>query len=94
MWRHITGNSTDNGQWTTGKCIARRVPVAYLYLLSSPQGNGWAAAGMLRVLGMVQNSQYSYKMKKQSDSKDLVGCVSEIHNGINPHLVSSPWHST
>ncbi|KAI1793356.1 glycosyl hydrolase family 88-domain-containing protein [Ganoderma leucocontextum] len=64
MWRHITGNSTDNGHWTTG--------------------NGWAAAGMLRVLGTIQNSQYSKKMKQQS--KDLAGWVSEIHTGIYPHL--------
>ncbi|PIL32528.1 hypothetical protein GSI_05231 [Ganoderma sinense ZZ0214-1] len=64
MWRHIAGNSSDNGHWTTG--------------------NGWAAAGMLRVLGTIQHSQYSKKMKNQA--KDLVGWVSEIHNGMYPHL--------
>lgn len=25
MWRHITGNSTDNGHWTTGKRIRARI---------------------------------------------------------------------
>ena len=40
---------------------------------------------MLRVLGTIQHSQYSKKMKKQA--KDLAGWVSQIHNGIYPHLV-------
>ncbi|KAI0367867.1 hypothetical protein BV20DRAFT_529608 [Pilatotrama ljubarskyi] len=47
-------------------------------------GNGWAAAGMLRVLGTIQNSQYAKNMKKQA--KDLTNWVSEIHDGIYPHL--------
>ncbi|CDO71771.1 hypothetical protein BN946_scf184923.g1, partial [Trametes cinnabarina] len=50
-------------------------------------GNGWAAAGMLRVLGTIQNSQYAKNMKKQA--KDLSGWVSEIHGGIYPHLRSN-----
>ncbi|TBU36627.1 glycosyl hydrolase family 88-domain-containing protein [Dichomitus squalens] len=64
MWRHIAGNDSDTGHWTTG--------------------NGWAAAGMLRVLGTIQHSQYSKSMKSQA--KDLAGWVSQIHNGIYPHL--------
>ncbi|KAH9850434.1 Six-hairpin glycosidase-like protein [Lenzites betulinus] len=47
-------------------------------------GNGWAAAGMLRVLGTIQHSQYSGSMKSQA--KDLTNWVAEIHTGIYPHL--------
>ncbi|KAI9065704.1 hypothetical protein FKP32DRAFT_1567367 [Trametes sanguinea] len=50
-------------------------------------GNGWAAAGMLRVLGTIQHSQYAKKMKNQA--KDLTNWVSEIHGGIYPHLRSN-----
>ncbi|KAI8976355.1 Six-hairpin glycosidase-like protein [Trametes punicea] len=50
-------------------------------------GNGWAAAGMLRVLGTIQHSQYAKSMKKQA--KDLTNWVSEIHGGIYAHLRSS-----
>ena len=42
---------------------------------------------MLRVLGTIQHSQYAKSMKNQA--KDLVGWVSEIHNGMYPHLVRS-----
>ncbi|RPD56883.1 hypothetical protein L226DRAFT_538351 [Lentinus tigrinus ALCF2SS1-7] len=47
-------------------------------------GNGWAAGGMLRVLGTIQHSQYAKKMKNQAN--DLRGWVAEIHDGIYPHL--------
>ncbi|KAI0822092.1 Six-hairpin glycosidase-like protein [Trametes gibbosa] len=47
-------------------------------------GNGWAAAGMLRVLATIQHSQYAKNMKNQA--KDLTNWVSEIHTGIYPHL--------
>ncbi|KAI0660119.1 Six-hairpin glycosidase-like protein [Cubamyces menziesii] len=50
-------------------------------------GNGWAAAGMLRVLGTIQHSQYAKSMKNQA--KDLTNWVSEIHGGIYPHLRSN-----
>ncbi|KAL5500891.1 hypothetical protein ACEPAH_9278 [Sanghuangporus vaninii] len=43
-------------------------------------GNGWAAAGMLRVLGTIQNSQYGNAMK--SEIKDLRNWVDEIHDGM------------
>ncbi|KAI0740138.1 Six-hairpin glycosidase-like protein [Earliella scabrosa] len=50
-------------------------------------GNGWAAAGMLRVLGTIQHSQYADSMRDQAN--DLISWVDEIHNGIYPHLQSS-----
>lgn len=49
-------------------------------------GNGWAAAGMLRVLGTIQHSQYANSMK--SEQKDLANWVKEIHGGMYGVLVS------
>jgi len=47
-------------------------------------GNGWAAAGMLRVLASIQTSTFSSAM--QSEQSDLEDWVSEIHTAIYPHL--------
>jgi hypothetical protein len=51
-------------------------------------GNGWAAAGMLRVLGTIQNSEYANTMK--NEQKDLAAWVKEIHAAMYPHLVCHP----
>jgi hypothetical protein len=53
-------------------------------------GNGWAAAGMLRVLGTIQNSQYAKSMK--NEQKDLANWVMEIHGGMYGVLVSKYPH--
>ncbi|KAG6848236.1 hypothetical protein H0H93_002035 [Arthromyces matolae] len=50
-------------------------------------GNGWAAAGMLRVLGTYQNSQFSNTLKSQQN--DLASWVLEIHAAMYPHLDST-----
>ncbi|KAF8837158.1 hypothetical protein BDN67DRAFT_957060 [Paxillus ammoniavirescens] len=50
-------------------------------------GNAWAAAGMLRVLGTIQQSQYANSFKSQQE--DLANWVQEIHHGIYPYLDSS-----
>ncbi|KAF5378135.1 hypothetical protein D9615_007521 [Tricholomella constricta] len=47
-------------------------------------GNAWAAAGMLRVLGTIQNSQYAKSLKREQ--KDLAAWIKEIHAGMYPHL--------
>ncbi|KAI0919982.1 hypothetical protein AcV5_001913 [Taiwanofungus camphoratus] len=52
-------------------------------------GNGWAAAGMLRVLATMQHSQYAGKMK--SEMKDLVDWVQDIHNGMYATLNQSSY---
>ena len=49
-------------------------------------GNAWAAAGMLRVLGTIVNSQYAEPLK--SERKDLASWIDEIHNGMYAHVVS------
>jgi len=43
-------------------------------------GNAWAAAGMLRVLATIRNSQYANTMKNQQ--KDLANWVKELHDGM------------
>ncbi|KAI0698006.1 hypothetical protein BC835DRAFT_1405518 [Cytidiella melzeri] len=50
-------------------------------------GNGWAAIGMLRVLGTIARSQFSGQM--QSEQKDLTSWVGEIHSGMYANLRSS-----
>ncbi|KAG5640729.1 hypothetical protein DXG03_007416 [Asterophora parasitica] len=47
-------------------------------------GNAWAAAGMLRVLGTIQNSEYANTMKNEQN--DLAAWVMEIHSGMYPNL--------
>lgn len=49
-------------------------------------GNGWAAAGMLRVLAIISGSQYSHLMK--NEMKDLKNWVNEIHDGMYLNIVS------
>ena len=54
-------------------------------MIKYPTGNAWAAAGILRVLGTIQNSQYANKMKRQQN--DLAAWVQEIHDGMYRQLV-------
>lgn len=51
-------------------------------------GNGWAAAGMLRVLGTIKHSDYANTLSNEQN--DLVTWIKEIHTGIYPHLVRAP----
>ena len=50
------------------------------------QGNGWAAAGMLRVLATIKNSQYASSLESQQS--DLADWVIEIQNAMYSRLVS------
>ncbi|KAF9805683.1 hypothetical protein IEO21_08957 [Rhodonia placenta] len=47
-------------------------------------GNGWAAAGMLRVLATIKNSPWASDMK--GEMNDLTSWVREIQDGMYPHL--------
>ncbi|KAJ8087296.1 hypothetical protein PM082_006126 [Marasmius tenuissimus] len=49
-------------------------------------GNAWAAAGMVRVLATMKNSQYADDFKDEQD--DLTDWISEIHGGMYSHLDS------
>lgn len=59
-------------------------------------GNGWAAAGMLRVLGTMQNSQYAKSFK--SEMSDLTSWVLDIQKAMYANIVRSrplhPWSFT
>ena len=83
LWRHIVlGNGTDPGHWSTGAVqllIFSRLSLIFFI------GNAWAAAGMLRVLGTIKNSQYANTLKSQQT--DLASWVGEIHAAMYPYLV-------
>jgi hypothetical protein len=49
-------------------------------------GNGWAAAGMLRVLATIMHSPYNNSFTQEIAS--LTQWVGEIHTGMYSHLVS------
>ena len=48
-------------------------------------GNGWAAAGMLRVLGTLQSSAFSQDFSNEIN--DLGNWVAEIHSAMYPYQV-------
>ena len=50
-------------------------------------GNGWAAGGLLRVIGTIQNSQY--KDQFASQVSEMKGWVDEIHDAMFPYVVSA-----
>jgi hypothetical protein len=56
-------------------------------ILINCTGNGWAAAGMIRVLGTIKNSQYSSGFKNEKN--DLIDWVLEIQDGMYQYLVRS-----
>jgi hypothetical protein len=58
-----------------------------LIRLCTRSGNGWAAAGMLRVLGTIKNSEYAGGFK--SEQNDLINWVLEIQDGMYNYLVRS-----
>ena len=52
---------------------------------SNIKGNGWAAAGMLRVLATIRQSEFANTFIPEQ--KNLSSWIHEIHSGIYPHLV-------
>lgn len=50
-------------------------------------GNGWAAAGMLRVLGTIKNSQYAGNF--QNEQNNLTNWVLEIQDGMYSKIRSN-----
>ena len=96
MWRHVLlgASENDEGFWSTGTfkiavhSCRRAMPVGHLMNTSFglSLGNGWAAAGMLRVLATMRQSEYANTFK--NEQKDLSSWVQEIHAGVYKHLVS------
>lgn len=95
MWRHVLlgPSENDEGFWSTGMLkfavhsCRRAMTVNHLItFFLIPKGNGWAAAGMLRVLATMRQSEYANTFK--NEQKDLATWVQEIHTGVYKHLVS------
>ncbi|KAJ7449823.1 Six-hairpin glycosidase-like protein [Mycena latifolia] len=73
LWKHIVlGNDTSDAPNDEGHWST---------------GNGWAAAGMLRVLATMKNSPYSKSFSSQQ--KDLANWVKEIHSAMFANLDST-----
>ncbi|KAJ7063320.1 Six-hairpin glycosidase-like protein [Mycena amicta] len=73
LWKHIVlGNNTTDGGNDEGHWST---------------GNGWAAAGMLRVLATMKNSPFSKSFSSQQ--KDLASWVKEIHSAMFANIDST-----
>ncbi|KAJ7273725.1 Six-hairpin glycosidase-like protein [Mycena haematopus] len=73
LWKHIVlGNDTQDAVNDEGHWST---------------GNGWAAAGMLRVIATMKNSPYSKDFSSQQ--KDLASWVKEIHTAMFANLDST-----
>ncbi|KAG8942982.1 hypothetical protein FRC04_003268 [Tulasnella sp. 424] len=83
LWRHITTAPIDpTGPQGPGGDAFNFNDTGYW-----STGNGWAAAGMLRVLGTIKNSPYSKQFNnEQGDLQDWIG---DIHTGMKDNLPSS-----
>jgi len=86
MWKHIVlgPSGNDEGFWSTGGqlLVTHRLPTTLTLLFL---GNGWAAAGILRVIATMRQSEYSNTFK--NEQKDLGNWVKEIHSSMYKHLV-------
>lgn len=60
-------------------------PFALRGFWSGRVGNGWAAAGMLRVLGTMQNSQFAKSFK--DEMSDLTSWVLDIQKAMYANIV-------
>ncbi|KAG8871930.1 hypothetical protein FRB97_008177 [Tulasnella sp. 331] len=77
LWTHIYSPSSANYFNDTG-------------LWST--GNGWAAAGMLRVLATIKHSPFSANF--HSEKRDLSKWITEIHTGMTKYLPASPKNTS
>ncbi|TFY76092.1 hypothetical protein EWM64_g7921 [Hericium alpestre] len=84
LWKHIQlGSSVDDGHWSTGASYRTKSKADTDII----QGNAWATAGMLRVLGTMKNSQYANSFK--NEIKDLTNWAFDIQRAMYPLLQSS-----
>lgn len=84
LWKHIQLGQTgiDDGHWSTGVQIPLAITSTWY---RSSTGNAWAAAGMIRVLGTIQRSQYAYSFQNQQNN--LTNWIREIHGGMYSLIV-------
>ena len=86
LWKHVLlgVSENDEGFWSTGTVILTFLTFSIIsYLLI--QGNGWAAAGMLRVLATIRQSEFANTFLPEI--KNLSTWVQDIHTGMYAHLV-------
>jgi hypothetical protein len=86
LWRHIAlGNWQDNSHWGTGMYL--KYDISNMYVVSDSTchiffaGNGWAAAGMLRVLQTLNHS---------SEAHHFVGQQANLTQWIN-EITAAAW---
>ncbi|KAG8973142.1 hypothetical protein FRB90_009988, partial [Tulasnella sp. 427] len=84
LWRHITTAPIDS---TGPPGDPSNTAFSFNDTGYWSTGNGWAAAGMLRVLGTIKNSPYSKQFSHEQD--DLQDWISDIHNGMTAQLPDS-----
>jgi len=90
LWRHIAlGTWQDNIHWATGVYDAQLIRC--ICELTKMQGNGWAAAGMLRVMETMKNSAYADQLGDQTSN--ISSWINEIMAGVWVHQVSLHIHS-
>ncbi|KAG8937367.1 hypothetical protein FRC00_006485 [Tulasnella sp. 408] len=83
FWRHITTAPIDPaGPQGLGGDAFNFNDTGYW-----STGNGWAAAGMLRVLGTIKNSPSSGQF--DDEQHDLKNWIEDAHNGMMDNLPSS-----
>ena len=91
LWKHMAfGTNQDMDHWSTGTLQPIYLLVCFIlikFFYIPCTGNGWAAAGMIRVLGTIKNSQYAGSFKKEQ--KDLIGWAIEIQDAMYQYLVRS-----
>lgn len=79
LWRHIYTPATVNGTYNSNDGIVDGGHWS--------TGNGWAAAGMLRVLATIKGSPFASQLKSQQG--DLNEWITEIHTGMTNNLPAS-----
>lgn len=83
LWRHVTlGTWQDSGHWATGAqaVLFSCEPATRTRPHAFRAGNGWAAAGTMRVLATIKRSSFASAMQSQQD--DLAQWVDEILTGV------------
>ncbi|CEQ40803.1 SPOSA6832_02447, partial [Sporobolomyces salmonicolor] len=95
-WQHIVlGDFQDTGLWSTG-CVALRFfltrgemwKLTKIRAASFVTGNGWAAAGMARVLATIKHSDLSSAGSFASEVSDLTSWIVEILEAAFSYLQS------
>lgn len=94
LWRHvlISTDFSDPQLWATGTFFTKKristltSVLMFFFYLRFQSGNAWAAAGIVRTLATIQNSDFSGKFKSQKS--DLTNWADEIQTAFYKLVVS------